>query len=108
MAGFKELESTRKELIHKIIEYDDGINYKRAGDFIIQEMHYPKNHFLSIDKWCIKKIGIEVLKFLIFYSPLRYVDYFRKKIADCLNYSQIYNRREREYYTQEYHKAMQK
>lgn len=108
VAGFKELESTRTELIHKIIEYDDGINYKRAGDFIIQEMHYPKNHFLSIDKWCIKKIGIEVLKFLIFYSPLRYVDYFRKKIADYLNYSQIYNRREREYYTQEYHKAIQK
>lgn len=106
ISGFDELNETRNNLITKIIEHSDGKNYIRAGNYIIEEFGKENCRNMTLPWWSIKMVIKEILKAMIFYSPLRYILFFNKYIQDCNEFAQIYSNMEREEYVKQYKKVI--
>ncbi|WP_373077089.1 BFO_1060 family glycosyltransferase [Fusobacterium varium] len=93
---FERLENVRKDIIKDVIGYDDGKNYIRAGERIIEILNKKNNKKIQIDSFVIK----EIIKYIVYrlkrclgksksiwdYSKIQREEYI-KLYKNVINYS---------------------
>lgn len=104
--GFQNLQDVRNEIIKKVIEYSDGKNYVRAGNYVVDELNKKSVRSISFNRWCLKAVLKEILKGMIFYSFLKHVPFFKRHVEDYKLIKKIYKDTERNSYTELYKKAI--
>ncbi len=117
LKGFDKLEKQRQKIIESTIQYGDGKNHIRAGEYIFELYNKVKNQhknykfsFFEIFKFVIKFLVLK-LKFinrLIIKSPLKKI----KKINDSFRYAveseKLFDPKERYRYVKRYKKYLKK
>ena len=106
LLGFKELEKDRKRVITRVIEWDDGKNHIRAGDYIYDLFMDNKKKHRAIDGFVLKSLFKTSVRNLIFKTGLIRLSPFAKKYKDLLEFNKLFDPTERESEHQKYLKYL--
>lgn len=95
LIGFDELEDKRKALVSDIIQWDDGKNHIRAGEYIYEEMTREKKSGSFADAWIIKELAKGLIVRCLIKTNLIHIALIQHVLPTDFSIIQQYNPQER-------------
>ncbi len=108
LLGFKELEETRRQIITKVIEWDDGKNHIRAAEYIYELFSSPLKKPRNIDLYVFNQFTKNFIKSLLFYSGIAHIPLLSKYFSGWFFIKTLFHPNERQSETLKYQKNLRK